>query len=249
MQFYWAKQTLHATFIKPLAAMALLLVIAMVCTPGAECANFKSLRAAHDVALNTNPRSGFWVAAAPVYFQADNYGHPVPWLRTTVRSRWTNEGLYLLFVCPYRKLNLKPSPSTTTETNGLWNWDVAEIFVGSDFHDIRHYKEFEVSPQGEWTDLDINLDNPHHEDGWAWNSGFQVAARIDRKKKIWYGAMRIPFAAIADNAPQAGSRLRVNLFRSQGPSSDKKLLAWQTPMSATFHVPERFGELVLIENP
>jgi hypothetical protein len=239
---------LRATF-KTLAAMALLLLIAMVCNTDAECATFKSLRAAHDVALNTNPRAGFWTAATPVYFEADNHGHPVPWFRTTVRSRWTDKNLYLLFVCPYRKLNLRPSPSTTTETNGLWNWDVAEIFIGSDYHDIRRYKEFEISPQGEWTDLDINLDNPHHEDGWTWNSGFQVAARIDRKKKIWYGAMRIPLAAIDPKAPQAGSRLRVNLFRSQGPLADKKLLAWQAPMSDTFHVPERFGELEFIENP
>lgn len=247
MRFSWAKQTLHPTLLEKLAGMALFLVIAMVCTTAAECANFKSLRAAHDVTLNTNPRSGFWTAAAPVYFEADNYGHSVPWLRTVVRSRWTDKNLYILFVCPYRELNLKSSPSTTTETKGLWNWDVAEIFIGSDFDHIRRYKEFEISPQGEWTDLDINLDDPHHENGSAWNSGFQVAARIDRKKKVWYGAMRIPFAAIAPKAPQAGSRFRVNLFRSQGP--DKKLLAWQTPMSDTFHVPERFGELELIENP
>ena len=43
------------------------------------------------------------------------------------------------------------------ETNELWNWDVAEVFIGSDFKNIRRYKEFEVSPQAEWVDLDINL--------------------------------------------------------------------------------------------
>ena len=35
-----------------------------------------------------------------------------------------------------------------------------------------------MSPQGEWVDLDIDLAKPHHEDGWTWNSGFVVAARI-----------------------------------------------------------------------
>ena len=48
------------------------------------------------------------------------------------------------------------------ETNELWNWDVAEVFIGSDFKNIRRYKEFEVSPQAEWVDLDVNLDAPRH---------------------------------------------------------------------------------------
>ena len=56
---------------------------------------------------------------------------------------------------------------------------MAEVFIGADFTDIRRYKEFEISPQGEWMDLDIDLNKPHHEDGWKWNSGFQVSARID----------------------------------------------------------------------
>ena len=70
------------------------------------------------------------------------------------------------------------------ETNELWNWDVAEVFIGSDFTDIKH-KEFEVSPQGEWADLDLTLHNPHHEEGWTWNSGLEVLAKIDRQKLVW----------------------------------------------------------------
>jgi hypothetical protein len=58
--------------------------------------------------------------------------------------------------------------------------------------EFRRYREFEVSPQGEWIDLDIDLDKPHHEDGWTWNSGLAVAVQIDRAAKIWYACMRIP---------------------------------------------------------
>ena len=43
------------------------------------------------------------------------------------------ENLYLLYVCPYEELYLKPSPVTKVETNELWNWDVAELFIGSRF--------------------------------------------------------------------------------------------------------------------
>ncbi len=131
-------------------------------------------------------------------------GKPVPGYRTEIRSRWTKDNLYLLFICPYEELYLKPSPDTANETNKLWNWDVAEAFIGSDFQNIKHYKEFELSPQGEWIDLDIKLEKPHHEDGWTWNSGFQVSARIDQAAHIWYGAMRIPFAAIDSRHSRSG---------------------------------------------
>jgi hypothetical protein len=122
----------------------------------------------------------------------------------------------------------------------------SEVFLGSDFQDIRRYKEFEVSPQGEWIDLDIDLHKPHHEEGWVWNSGFQVAARIDRAEKIWYAAMRIPFAAIAPVPPRSGMEFRMNLFRGEGPPSKWQSIAWQPPLTGTFHTPERFGLLRLV---
>ena len=61
--------------------------------------------------------------------------------------------LYLLFVNYYQSLNLKPNPVTDADTPQLWNWDVSEAFIGSDFSNIKRYKEFQVSPQGEWIDL------------------------------------------------------------------------------------------------
>jgi hypothetical protein len=209
---------------------------------------FKSVYAAEDVSLATNPQSVFWRGALPVYAEVNAHGEAVPLYRTEVRSRWTKDNLYLLYVCPYEDLYLKPAPNTAKETNKLWNWDVAELFIGSNFQNIRRYKEFEVSPQGEWIDLDINLDLPNHEVGWTWNSGVQVVARIDRKAKIWYGAMRIPFAALDRREPAAGSVFRANLFRSQGPPESQKSVAWKAPMSDTFHTPERFGQLELVKS-
>ena len=119
------------------------------------------------------------------------------------------------------------------------------MFLGSDFQNIQKYKEFEISPQGEWIDLDIDLAKPHHEDGWVWNSGFSVAARIDSAAKIWYGAMRIPCAALESGSPSVGEKFRINLFRSQGPPPNRTQIAWQPTMSNTFHVPEKFGLLRL----
>jgi hypothetical protein len=206
----------------------------------------ESTWSAQDVALDTNPASQFWRATLPVYLELDPHGNQVPKYQTEVRTRWTSSNLYFLFICPFEQLNLKPGPQESSETNQLWNWDVAEVFLGSDFQDIKRYKEFEISPQGEWIDLDIDLHKPHHEDGWIWNSGFVVSARIDREAHVWYGAMRIPYAAIDHRSAAPNNVLRINLFRSQGPASSHHEITWQPPMSDTFHVPERFGLLKLV---
>lgn len=228
--------------------ICMLVLFSPVTTSAADKnAVFESTRAAADVTLSTDPNLPFWRAARPVYADRGPMGQPEERYRTEIRSRWTEKSLYFLFICPYEELNLKPSPATSTETYGLWNGDVAEVFIGSDFENIRHYKEFEISPQGEWIDLDIDLTAPHHEDGWKWNSGFAVASRIDPAARIWYGAMRIPFSALRDHPPSSGESFRVNLFRSQGPAASRAQITWQPTMSNTFHVPEQFGILRLAE--
>jgi hypothetical protein len=204
-----------------------------------------SVQSEADVKLDTNAHSSFWQEARPVVADRDNFGKPVPGFATEVRSRWTAANLYFLFICPYEELHLKPQPTTSSETNELWNWDVAEVFIGSDFKNIRHYREFEISPQGEWVDLDIDRSKPHPEGGWTWNSGFQVLARIDQSNKIWYAAMQIPWAAIDSRPPKAGAQFRMNLYLSEGPPKKRKAITWQPTMEATFHVPERFGLLRL----
>ncbi len=136
-----------------------------------------------DVALSKHAPSGFSFDCEPAGAPMERHsrrvckkrsarGEPVPGHRTEIRSRWTSDNIYFLFICPYQELNLKPRPSTARETHELWNWDVAEeFFVGSDFKQITRYKEFEISPQGEWVDLDIDRLHELPEGGWLWNSG------------------------------------------------------------------------------
>ncbi len=205
-----------------------------------------SLKAQHDVRLNADPSTSFWRGARPVYLQVDSEGRPQAEYTTEVRTRWTERNIYFLFVCPYKELYVKPAPDTEHETYELWNWNVAEVFIGSDFWDIKRYKEFEISPQGEWVDLDIDLNKPHHEQGWVWNSGFEHVARIDEASHTWYAAVRIPFAALDMPAPNTSTTFRVNLFRTEGPPNAAREVMWQPTMSQTFHVPERFGQLKLL---
>src|SRR5215470_7899842 len=178
------------------ARTALAVLLSVVPTLAADVSTIESMHAREEVRLTLDPSADFWKKAHPIFIEKDRFGNPVEAYRSEVRSRWTKDNLYFLFVCPYKELSLKPYPNTRAETNQLWNWEVAEAFIGSDFSDIQRYKEFEVSPQAEWVDLDINLHNPHHEDGWLWNSGFQALAKVDPEKHVWYAAMRIPWSAI-----------------------------------------------------
>jgi hypothetical protein len=208
----------------------------------------EAIYAPANVSLTTDPSSSFWRAAHPVHLERDTQGKDVHNFRSEVRIRWTKKNLYFLFICPYDDLYLKSSPNTTQETNELWNWDVAEIFISANFADIKRYQEFEVSPQGEWIDLDIDLHKPHHEDGWTWNSGFEKSARIDHAAHRWYAALKIPFSAIDTRPPATENTFRMNLFLSEGLPSSHHEVTWQPPMSNTFHVPERFGLLKLIDD-
>src|ERR1700720_2848199 len=83
--------------------------------------------AAEDAALDTNPASTFWSQTIPIYADRDKNGQELPAYRTEIRSRWTAKNLYFLFSCPYEELFLRPDPRPTSETNKLWNWDVAEV--------------------------------------------------------------------------------------------------------------------------
>ncbi len=57
---------------------------------------------------------------------------------------------------------------------------MVEAFIGHDLANIDLYKEFEVSPQGEWVDLDVDRKRQGKEVDWLWNSGFHFKTRIDR---------------------------------------------------------------------
>src|SRR5579872_1026836 len=186
-----------------------------------------SHRAPADFALTADPDAPSWKGVTGIFMDKGPKGEPAPDHRTEVRSRWTNGNLYLLYICPYQELHLHPNPSQTNETDKLWDWDVAEVFVGTNFENIRLYKEFEMSPQGEWVDLDIDSGNMGNTNAWLWNSGFEVKARLDEAKKIWYGEMRIPIKSIDNRPPATGLEMRINFYRCQGADPHLKYIAWQ----------------------
>ncbi|HEY8550388.1 MAG TPA: carbohydrate-binding family 9-like protein [Vicinamibacterales bacterium] len=221
-----------------LAFLSLLALLA-----SADTAVFESTYVPRDFELTADPGTREWTDAPRVTIDRDYLGRPIPGRPTEVRSRWTDTHLYLLYVCPFDTLNLKPDPATDRETPRLWNWDVAEAFIGSDFERITRYKEFQVSPQGEWIDLDIDRSDPKGQVGAAWDSSFAVRARIDADAKVWYGEMRIPFSALGATA-RPGTELRIGLYRIAN-VEPRTYYAWRPTGKTSFHVPEAFGTLRL----
>ncbi|MFB3826704.1 MAG: carbohydrate-binding family 9-like protein [Bryobacteraceae bacterium] len=226
---------------KTVLALAAAAALVFAAEPGVIVSRY----AKADFALAPDPDAPQWKGVPGVFAANGPDGKPVPGHRTEIRSRWTDKNIYFLFICPYETLHLKPNPEIKAETNYLWEYDVAEVFAGWDANNINSYKEFEISPRGEWVDLDITRTPEKLLNNWQWNSGFENQARIDAAAKIWYGVMKIPLKSIDPRPPANGRTLRVNLYRCQGAAPDRKYIAWQPTRSRTFHVPQSFGTLRL----
>jgi hypothetical protein len=122
-----------------------------------------------------------------------------------------------------------------------------EMFLGDDWTNIRHYREFEIAPTGDWIDLAIDLDKKSYDKNWR--SGWKTMAAVDETSHTWYAAARIPLKAITSQQVKDGTRWRANLYRIEGdgPDSKRHFLCWQptcAPGRDPNHVPENFGTLV-----
>jgi hypothetical protein len=197
--------------------------------------------------LSADPSSLFWSEARPVILDRNILGGPEADLVSEARSRWTDNNLYFIFSGPFDFQVLKPDPDTEKETFRLWQWDDFELYIGADFDSINLYREFEVSPQGEFLDLNINSKIPMagHNDERFWDSGFRVKSRTDRENKIWYTEMCIPVSSFDKRVPAEGNAYRVNIYRLQGPQDDRDFLAWRPTGYWNPHHPEVFGTMIL----
>jgi hypothetical protein len=199
-------------------------------------------------ALSVDPGQADWKAAGSTSIVKD-CGHQTeyPHLKTEIRGFWTDTDLYLLFRCPYTELNLFLPPDNSKAHVGLWDRDVVEMFLGDDWQNIRHYREFEIAPTGDWIDLAIDLDHQNYDH--SWRSGWETKARIDEGKKIWYAAARIPLSSVSAKPVEAGTKWRANLYRIDGLGADpqRHFMCWQptcVQKRDANHVPEHFGTLI-----
>ena len=196
-----------------------------------------------------DPSKPLWKHAKSVEFDHDASGKShYPELSTRVASVWTETYIYFFFWCSYDSLNVYEGEYPAVERWQLWDRDVVEVFLNPQPERVNHYYEFEVAPNNQWVDLEIDKTKEPFNDV-SWNSGFAHAARIDAKNHIWTTEMRIPISSMNVGAIHPGTKWRVNFFRTAGKGGDehRKFLAWSIiPEGKTFHVPTRFGILQLV---
>lgn len=192
------------------------------------------------VAAGEFPLEEEWQRAAPITFCSDWQAKSAdPERSTEVRVLWSQAALYLRFRCNYRELYTYGDANSSRRKQHLWERDVAEAFLQPDHFGEHFYKEFEVSPNGLWLDLDVftSSDADLH-------SGIRALANVDPAQHVWTAQVFIPMRAITPRF-NPHSAWRANFFRVEGREPNRAYLAWRpthTPQP-DFHKHEAFGLL------
>jgi hypothetical protein len=183
-----------------------------------------------------------WKKATPVMFCSDWRGENADPLRETqVCLLWSHDHLFLRFHCRYR--NIYVYESKNNRCDKLWLTDVAEVFVRPGKNDPAHYREFEISPNGNWLDLDICRGEKS-----ILFCDLKSRVTINPHDGVWIAEMAIPIHCLTASF-DPNEIWRLNLFRIEGQEPDRFYSAWQptcTP-KPNFHVPECFGDLLFQE--
>lgn len=194
----------------------------------------------HEIALDAAHSAPDWDSAQPVTFCRDWQGNnPALDRQTEVRALWSAETLYLRFLCRYRELNVFPDSDPSGRRDQLWDRDVAEAFLQPDPSRPDAYKEFEVSPNGLWIDLDISPGAKPD-----LRSGMRRSAVLDEKGHTWTAEIAIPMKALTPRFDPSAI-WRVNFFRVEGKEEPRGYYAWQPTLTPqpNFHVPGAFGRM------
>jgi len=206
----------------------------------AKAAEVIALHVSQNVSANGFPVATDWQRADAVRFSHDWQGkNPDPQRETEVRVLWSELELYLRFGCAFRSIDVHPDCDLNGRRDSLWERDVAEVFLQTDRFGEKFYKEFEVSPNGQWLDLDITPQGLRHI-----TSGMRLQVNLDEAARVWTADLAIPLAALTANFDPVHS-WRVNFFRCEGRDPERFYSAWQPTETEqpNFHVPQKFGWL------
>lgn len=181
-----------------------------------------------------------WQRAEVISFDTDWQGKNAdPSRETRVRVLWTERTFYVRFECCYRELHVFENSDPDGRRDRLWDRDVAEVFLQPDPMLPLFYREFEVSPNGMWIDLDIFPGGRSDLE-----SGMQCSAFLDPASHTWAAELAIPMPALTAQFDPT-IPWKANFYRVEGPKEPRTYLAWQptrTPQP-NFHVPSAFGTL------
>jgi len=236
----YPKLALKTKFAKLWITIAIAMTLAGNSSPKSETPEVVAQYIDHELTLDANKTSTEWKLATPITFASDWQGRNAdPHLETQVRLLWNSRFLYLRFECRYLEIFVFDNSEESGRRDHLWDRDVAEAFLQPDPLRPTFYKEFEVSPNGMWIDLDISPS------GLAdLKSGMQRSVFLNEKQKIWIAELAIPLKGLT---PQfdAAQRWHANFYRVEGSKEPRSYMAWNPTNSPepNFHVPERFGIL------
>ena len=191
------------------------------------------------------PALASWERATPLRFNTDWQGKNAdPERETEVRLLWTEQMLFLQFRARYRTLTVFPDAEASGRRDQLWDRDVAEAFLQPDRLNPRRYKEFEVSPNGFWIDLDIAPGEKHD-----LKSGLKRRVVLSEAKEVWTAELALPMKCLLAKFDPTMA-WRVNFYRVEGAKEPRFYSAWRPTGTKlpNFHVPEAFGELVFIND-
>jgi alpha-galactosidase len=192
------------------------------------------------------PAESAWSKASPVTFHSDWQGRNAdPQRQTEVQLLWSPETLFLLFRARYRTISVFSDAEPSGRRDQLWDRDVVEAFIQPDASQPRRYKEFEVSPNGFWIDLDIAPGGKRD-----LQSNLRRRVSLDEQSHTWTAELAIPMKSISPRAVLENG-WRVNFYRCEGVAESRFYSAWRpthTP-KPNFHVPEAFGNLVFVPSP
>ena len=192
------------------------------------------------------PTPSSWEVSAPLRFSADWRGENAdPERETEVKLLWTSKTLFLRFRAKFREITVFSDAEPNGRRDQLWDRDVAEVFLQPDSSHLRCYKEFEVSPNGFWIDLDIAPGEKHD-----LKSRLRRRVILNEAVKAWVAELALPMKCLVHRFDPAAI-WRVNFYRVEGAIEPRFYSAWQPTRTAVpnFHVPEAFGELVFAPSP
>jgi alpha-galactosidase len=192
------------------------------------------------------PKESAWEHAPALRFSADWQGKNAdPRRETEACLLWTPETLFLRFHAKYRVITVFPDAEPNGRRDHLWDRDVAEVFLQPDPSVPQRYKEFEVSPNGFWIDLDIAPGEKRD-----LKSGLRRRVVLNEAAKTWVAELALPMNCLVERFDPSAT-WRVNFYRVEGAAEPRFYSAWRPTRTAVpnFHVPEAFGELIFAATP
>jgi hypothetical protein len=204
-----------------------------------------------------------WKSAPSVGTFVDTMTGAPSALKTDAKMLWDNDNLYLAF----ENADTDVWSTLTKRDDPLWRQEAVEVMIDADGNG-KTYIELQVAPNGTIFDsylpdvrkYENDLDPKRKQ--YDWNSKLKAVVKVDGtlnkrsdKDKGWTVEMALPLADVNGLAtpgvkvpPAYGDTWRMNMFRLDAPEGKgHPAVAWSPPMTGDFHVLERFGSIVFVD--